>query len=257
VESGLKRGPQALGYKANLWTSARVADLIEQECGVKYDPSQAWRILRQLGWSCQRPTGRAVEREDEKIRRWKRTLAGDKKAKNDGWIIVFVDESGLRERPHRCRTWAPRGQTPVMKYHFTWKTLSAMAGVTWWNFYFRLFPGSIRSPQVVEFLHHLLRHIPGKLLVVWDGLKSHRSHFVWDFVREQRGRIWLEFLPCLCTGVEPGGVSVGVLKQHELPTFCPKNLGELSHFGRKALRRMRRRPTLVMAFWEQAELFPL
>jgi hypothetical protein len=55
-------------------------------------------------------------------------------------------------------TWAPRGQTPVLQYHFTWKTLSAMAGITWCNFYFRLFPG--RSPQAVEFLSHLLRHIP-------------------------------------------------------------------------------------------------
>jgi hypothetical protein len=92
-------------------------------------------------------------------------LAGvKKKAKNEGRTIVFIDESGLSERPHRCRTWAPRGQTPVLQYHFNWKTLSAMAGVTWWNFYFRLFPGSIRSPQVVEFLSHLLRHIPGKVL---------------------------------------------------------------------------------------------
>jgi transposase len=72
VESGLKRGPQALGYETSLWTSARVASLIEQECGVKYDPSQAWRILRQLGWSCQRPVGRALERDEDKIRRWKR-----------------------------------------------------------------------------------------------------------------------------------------------------------------------------------------
>ena len=63
----------------------------------------------------------------------------------------------------------------MLQYHFNWKTLSAMAGVTWWNFYFRLFPGTIRSPQVIEFLEHLLRHIPGKLLVVWDGLTGHRS----------------------------------------------------------------------------------
>ena len=132
-----------------------------------------------------------------------------------------------------------------------------MAGVTWWNFYFRLFPGSIRSPQVVEFLHHLLRHIPGKLLVVWDGLKSHRSHLVCDFVRQQRGRIWLEFLPAYAPELNPVEYLWGYLKQHELANSCPKNLGELSHFGRKALRRMRRRPTLVMAFWEQAELFPL
>jgi transposase len=71
IEKGLKRGPEALGYQTSLWTSWRVADLIERECGVKYHPTQAWRILRQLGWSCQRPVGRALEREEDKIRRWK------------------------------------------------------------------------------------------------------------------------------------------------------------------------------------------
>jgi transposase len=72
IERSLQRGPRALGYEINLWTSSRVAHLIEHECGVKYDPSQAWRILRQLGWSCQRPTGRALERNEEKIQQWKR-----------------------------------------------------------------------------------------------------------------------------------------------------------------------------------------
>jgi transposase len=72
IEKGLKRGPEALGYQTGLWTSWRVAHLIEHECGVKYHPSQAWRILGQLGWSCQRPVGRALERDEEKIRRWKR-----------------------------------------------------------------------------------------------------------------------------------------------------------------------------------------
>ena len=71
IEQGLKRGPEALGYETSLWTAWRVAHLIEQECGVRYHPSQAWRILHQLGWSCQRPTGRALERDEEKIRLWK------------------------------------------------------------------------------------------------------------------------------------------------------------------------------------------
>lgn len=71
IERGLKRGPQALGYESGLWTSARVAHLIEKECGIRYHAGHAWRILRQLGWSCQRPTGRALERDEDKIRRWK------------------------------------------------------------------------------------------------------------------------------------------------------------------------------------------
>ena len=71
VVQGLKRGPEELGYETSLWTTGRVAHLIEQECGVSYHPGHVWRILRQLGWSCQRPSGRALERDEEKIQRWK------------------------------------------------------------------------------------------------------------------------------------------------------------------------------------------
>ena len=60
----------------------------------------------------------------------------------------------------------------MLQYAFTWTTLSAIAGVTWWNFDFRLYPGSVRAPQVLEFLTHLLRHVLGKVLVVWDGLPA-------------------------------------------------------------------------------------
>src|SRR5438477_6223898 len=185
------------------------------------------------------------------------TLAGvKKKAKKEGRTIVFIDESGLSERPHRCRTWAPRGQTPVLQYHFNWKTLSAMAGVTWWNFYFRLFPGTIRSPQAVEFLEHLLRHLPGKLLIVWDGLRSHRSRLVWDFVREQHGRLWLEFLPAYAPELNPVEYLGSHWKQHELPNFCPTTFGQLSHYARQALRRRRRRPARVVGFLAASEPVP-
>lgn len=168
---------------------------------------------------------------------------------------MFIDESGLSQRPHRCRTWSPRGQTPVLQYSFNWKTLSAMAGVTWWNFYFRLYPGSIRSPQVVQFLGHLMRHIPKDMLVIWDGLKSHRSRLVKDFVAQQNGRMELEYLPAYAPELNPVEYLWGHWKQHELPNFCPKTFAELSYHAVRALKRMRRRPRLITAFWKQAGLF--
>jgi hypothetical protein len=74
-------------------------------------------------------------------------LASHKKiAARQGRIIVFIDESGLSERPCRARTWAPKGQTPVLQYSFSWKQLSVIAGVSYWRFYFRFFSGSIKSP---------------------------------------------------------------------------------------------------------------
>ena len=143
----------------------------------------------------------------------------------------------------------------MLQYHFNWKTLSAIAGVTWWNFYFRLFPGTIRSPQVVTFLRHLLRHLPGKVLVIWDGLRAHRSRMVQAFVDAQRGLVQLECLPAYAPELNPVEYLWGYWKQHALPNFCPTTFGELSWHARCALRRMRRRPTLVTAFWKQADLF--
>jgi len=54
LEDCLKQGPEQFGYLSGLWTLARVAKLIEQQRGVRYDASQVWRILRKLNWSCQR-----------------------------------------------------------------------------------------------------------------------------------------------------------------------------------------------------------
>jgi transposase len=71
IERGLKRGPEALGYDTSLWTAWRVADLIERECRVRYHPGHVWWLLRKLGWSCQRPAGRALERDEIAIRQWK------------------------------------------------------------------------------------------------------------------------------------------------------------------------------------------
>jgi len=72
IERGLKRGPEALGYRTGLWTAWWVADLIARECGVAYSTVHAWRILRALGWTPQRPGGRAVERDEAAIAHWKR-----------------------------------------------------------------------------------------------------------------------------------------------------------------------------------------
>jgi transposase len=67
----LKHGPERLGYETPLWTCWRVAHLIEQEFGVRYHAGHVWKLLRAMNWSVQRPTGRALERDEEAIRRWK------------------------------------------------------------------------------------------------------------------------------------------------------------------------------------------
>ena len=68
----LLQGPEALGYETPLWTCPRVGHLIEQEFGIHYHEGHVWKVLVGLGWSPQRPTGRARERNEERIRIWKK-----------------------------------------------------------------------------------------------------------------------------------------------------------------------------------------
>jgi transposase len=72
LERALKRGPEAFGFASGLWTARRVRDLIEYRTGVRYHEDHVWRILRKLNWTCQRPSGRALERDEERIGQWKR-----------------------------------------------------------------------------------------------------------------------------------------------------------------------------------------
>ena len=72
LERALKRGPEAFGFAAGLWSARRVRELIEYRTGVRYHEAHVWRILGRLNWTCQRPTGKALERDERAIRNWKK-----------------------------------------------------------------------------------------------------------------------------------------------------------------------------------------
>ena len=68
----LLKGPLAAGYRTDMWTLQRVAKVIDHQFGIQYHPSHVWKLLGSIGWSCQKPERRAIQREEEKIAHWKR-----------------------------------------------------------------------------------------------------------------------------------------------------------------------------------------
>ena len=82
-----------------------------------------------------------------------------------------------------------------LQYNFNWDTLSAVAGITFYSFYFRLYKGTGKSAQVIDFLQALLQHLSGPLLIAWDRLSAHRSRITRDFMAAQGQRLWVEYLP--------------------------------------------------------------
>jgi len=99
-----------------------------------------------------------------------------KRALKEGTTIVFCDQPGFYLLPMVVRTYAPVGKTPILKENLTRDHLSAMGGITLeGKLYMLEQERAFKGEDVVRFLKHLLRQIPAKLLVIWDGSPIHRG----------------------------------------------------------------------------------
>ncbi len=232
----LLEGATAHGFATPLWTLKRVRLWIEREFGVRYSEVHVWRLLGQLGLSNQKPDRRALDARQ-------------------GRLIVFIDESGVSERPTRVRTWGVRGETPIVQFHFNWHQLSLIAGMHFTGLCFRLHEGSIAKEQVVAFLQALRAYFRRPLLIVWDNSRPHRSHLVRDYIASTAGRIQLHFLPGYAPELNPVEFLWGWLKRHALANFCPDTFAELQHTTRGKLKSAQRRSIIIASCWQQAELF--
>ncbi len=114
LEAALRCGPAADGFDDQVWTGARVAELIERMFGVRYTARGASLLLHRLGWSVQQPVHRAAERDEQAVRRWREEEWPTIVEKAEGAWICFEDEAAACLRPPKGRTWARRGCTPVL-----------------------------------------------------------------------------------------------------------------------------------------------
>ena len=112
----------------------------------------------------------------------------EKRALKEGRTIVFADQSGFYLLPMVVRTYAPVGKTPILKENLTRDHLSAMSAITLeGKLYMIEQEKAFKGEDVVRFLKHLMRQIPGKVLVVWDGSPIHRGRAVKDFLSSGAG----------------------------------------------------------------------
>jgi transposase len=245
----LARGAEAYGFAGDVWTTKRVAAVIEREFGVRYHPAHVSRLLRAVGWSVQQPVTRATQRDEDAITAWYRdrwpTLR--KKAKAAGQTIVWVDESAFYLLPAAVRTYAPRGQTPVLRVPLTRDHLSVISAITLdERLFLRVQERALRGPDVVRFLRHLLCQVPGKVLVIWDGAPIHRGHDVADFLAtREAARLEVERLPGYAPELNPDEGIWNHLKRVELRNRCCRTLTDLRLALRQAAARLRhKRPVL-------------
>ena len=142
-----------------------------------------------------------------------------------------------------------------MIHAFNWKKLSVALAVAFrWDFrrsglFFQTRPGSYNDVTLIDFLTDLKREFRDRRVVlVWDGLPSHKSACMQTYLRAQRSWLTVERLPGYAPDLNPAELVWGNVKGGELANLCADNLREVEHELRAGLRRVRRSSALAFAF---------
>jgi len=178
-----------------------------------------------------------------------------KKALREGRIIVWVDEAGFYLLAGVVRSYAPRGQTPVLHVPLTRDHLSVISGITAQG---QLLVGvqarSFKGVDVVRFLKHVLCQLEGnggKVLIIWDGAPIHHDQAVKTFLAAGAGaggQICLEQLPGYAPHLNPDEGVWDRLKNVELRNVTCHDQDELRHVLHLAIARLRHKPHLIRSF---------
>lgn len=252
----LTYGAPAHGFVGDIWTGERVATLIARHFQLTVSARHARRILRHLGWTRQKPVRHAVQRDKAAIAYWlrKRWPRLKRAARRAHRRILFADETGVYLVPSVVKTWAPRGETPVLHEYLSKAHLSVISVVTPTGAgYAQVQRQAYTSAAVIQFLDAVHVQFPGKVLLIWDGAPIHRSEKIQEYLA-QGASAWLrlETLPGYAPDLNPDEGIWNHLKQVELKNVSAMTLAILETAVIVALQHIFSQPALIQAFFRHA-----
>lgn len=246
--------PDQLKLPFYLWTRAAVVALIEREYGISVSLTTVGRYLSGWGMSPQKPVRRAYERNDAAIARWLRTdyptIA--REAKREKAVIYWADEMGLRSDHVAGTSYAPLGQTPVIRttgQRFGCNMISAITNRG--ELAFMVFQGKFDARLFIGFMRRLLKQAAGKLYLIVDGHPVHRAVVAREFVSANAARLRLIRMPGYCPELNPDELLNQDVKTNGLGKSRPTNRGELIAGVRSHLRRRQRQPQVIRNLFQE------
>jgi len=241
-----------------LWSRAAVIALIRKRSGRAVSLSTAGRYLRRWGFTPQKPMRRAYERDPVAVAAWLKEQypATQKRAKEENALILWGDEMGLRSDDQIGRSYAPRGQTPVVNAtgkRFGCNMISAISNLG--QLWFMVFAGRLDAKLFIEFLARLLRVTDDrKLFLIVDSHPAHKAGKVTRWLAEKpderSGRLELFFLPGYSPELNPDECLNQDTKQAMRKTR-PRHQREMIANVRSHLRRRQKQPKVVKRFFQE------
>jgi transposase len=244
-----EKNPDQLRLPFFLWTREAVRDLIERRFKLRLALTTVGRYLRRWGFTAQKPVRRAFEQNPAAVKAWLEQIypAIAAKAKRENALILWGDEMGLRSDHQAGRSFAPKGETPVIAgtgQRFGANVISVISNRG--QLYFMVFAGTANAALFLSFLRRLLRQLKGrKLFLIVDGHPSHRARLVKAFIAQNSERIALYYLPPYSPELNPDEMLNQDVKSNALGRRRPRNQDELIADTRSYLHRRQRQPDVV------------
>ena len=228
-------------------------ELIERRFGKRLGLSTVPLYLRRWGMTPQKPLVRAKERSPAAIAAWLELdyPAIARRARAAKAVIYWGDETGISNQDQIGRSWAPRGETPVVARTAKRVTRSMIAAVSNRGLMrFMLYEGALNADLFLDFLRRLTKDAGRKVVLIVDNLKVHKAGKVRAWLESHAHEIELVYLPSYAPDHNPGEYLNNDLKQQLRQQPQPDSKDELIRNTRSVLRTIQRSPERVRAYFK-------
>jgi transposase len=245
--------PDQLKLPFALWTSRAVRDLIGLRFAKRLGLSTVQLYLQRWGMTPQKPLARAKERSPAAIKAWLETSYPmiAQRAKALRAVVYWGDETGISNQDQIGRSYAPRGQTPVVTRtakRIMHSMISAVSNRGLMRF--MLYDGALNAARFITFLRRLTKDAGQKVVLIVDNLKVHHAKPVTSWVAAHAHEIELCYLPPYAPDHNPDEFLNNDLKQKLRRQPQPNSKDELTESTRSVLRAIQRSPERIQAYFK-------
>lgn len=245
--------PDQLKMPYALWSRAAVGELIEQLFGIRLPVRTMGLYLARWGFTPQKPMRKAYEQSPAAVKKW---LEEDypaiaARAKSESAEIHWCDETGLRSDDVRGRSYAPKGETPIVRVHNKRHGLSVISTVTnQGKMRWKAFDGALNSDILIDFLRRLIKDARRKVYLILDNLRVHHSKPVKAWLDEHGHEIEVFYLPSYSPELNPNEMANADLKQAVTKLAPARTKLQLIKATSQHLRSVQRKPKRIRSYFE-------
>ena len=248
----IDKSPDQIKMAGCLWTRQRITEYIQREYGKVVSPRCVSNYLKAWGLTCQRPTKRAYSQDDVKVRKFKEKeypiIAARAKAENAE--IYWGDETGVRNTANYERGFSPKGQPPVLKVETKKEHVNMISAITnKGSVRFMVYDKTMTRQKLIDFMRRLISDAPRKVFLILDNLKVHHGKNVAAWLKTNKEKIVVFFLPPYSPEINPDEYLNHALKLRVHSGKHPRTKADLIHKIHSFMRRLQHHKPMVSSFF--------